>query len=476
MLKRIISLLMSALLLLGTVFAVASCGRDEEEVTEEVAVTYGDGDTYVPPDVNYGGKDFNVFTWSNSEDWVLEFTSDLSKVDAATYYHLATVEQELGLNFVTTEEPGNYDQMADFVNRLYMMSGDDGIDLVCQYSLTAAVGTQQGVYTDLMTLDYIKWDAEYWSDDLTKTNTVNGKMYWCTGDMTASTLKNMFLMVFNFDMAADYQMGDLYAIVNEGKWTIEKLKTLTTNIYNDDNKNSARDVGDTFGYVGGSYLQYDAFQYACNLPCLVVNSVEELEINSDLYGERGVDVTNKIKDLLHNSEGTYANTKDNKTWSDSIENEKAVFSTYVASTLITSLSTTDVNYGILPMPKYDENQTNYHTALGMTYSMFSVPVIARDPNMSAAVLESMAHSGYVSLAPAVFEALQYRYSKRVEDTEMLKILRDGVIYEPGRIIETLDIFSLVRRTVRDNTEIGTYYAAGREGFESGLDEVNFMFS
>ena len=141
-----------------------------------------------------------------------------------------------------------------------------------------------------------------------------------------------------------------------------------------------------------------------------------------------------------------------------------------------SLVQDDVNYGILPIPKYDEDQENYHTCLSMTYSQFSVPVIAPEPNVSAAVLESMAHNGYVSLSPKVFEALQYRYSKRAEDVEMLTILRDGIMYEPGRMIDTLNIFALVRRTVRDNVSISQYYAEGKKGFESGLEEVNFMFS
>ena len=38
-------------------------------------------------------------------------------------------------------------------------------------------------------------------------------------------------------MAADYQMGDLYETVQEGKWTIEKLKTLSAMVYSDDNNN-----------------------------------------------------------------------------------------------------------------------------------------------------------------------------------------------------------------------------------------------
>lgn len=476
MLKRIMSFLMCALLLLGAVAALGGCSdKEDEEETSGGAVTYDDDDTYVTPDVNFEGREFVVYTWAASEDWKLEFSNQLSKVEQETYYHLANVAQELNLKFKTIEEAGSYYQMSDFVAKLYNMSGDDAIDLVCQYSLTAAVGTHQGVYANLADLDYVKWDAEYWSQALREANTVNGKMFWCTGDMTASTLKNMFLITFNFDKAADYQMGDLYQTVRDGKWTIDKLKTLTTNIYNDDNHSGVADVGDTFGFVAGNYVAYDAFQYGCNLTCLVKNSLGELEVNSDLYGERGIDITNKIKDLLHNSQGTYNHDKEKTSWETAIEEEKAVFSLNTASQIIESLVKSDVNYGILPLPMFEEGQ-GYHTALAMTYSMFSIPVIAKEPDKSAAVLEVMAHSGYVKLAPAVFEALQYRYSKRADDTEMLTILRDGIVYDPGRIIETVDIFSIVRSTVRDNIEITTKYKERESGYKSALADVSFMFS
>ena len=483
MIKRIFSICLCFALLVSSVLVMGCSGNQgvDADTTETVAVTYAEGDTYVAPDVDYGGKDFDVFTWAEEaeREWVLELTPELSKVDSETYYHLSTVEQELNLNFVTHTEKGNYDYRGDFVSKLAVLSGDDGIDLVCQYSLTASVGAQQGLYANLLELDYIKWDAEYWSKNLKETNTVNDKMFWCTGDMTASVLRRMFLFVFNYSMAEDYQMGNLYDIVKDGKWTLETVKTLTANVYSDDNNNKKRDKGDTFGFVGTHNTTYDAFQYGCDLYCIVTNNMGELEVNPELYGDRGVAVTDKIKDFFHNNgDGCYVEDGGNQygSWTKPIEEEKAVFSLYTANDIITSLVTTEVNYGILPIPKYDEEQETYHTCLAMPHSLFSVPLIAPDPDVSAAVLESMAHNGYVSLSPKVFEALQYRYAKRVEDVEMLTILRDGIIFEPGRSLDTINIFALVRAVVRDNISITQKYAESKKMYETGIEEVNFMFS
>lgn len=467
-------------MLLSSALLIAGCSdKEEEDTNDTVAITYAEGDTYKVPDVNYEGKNFNVLTWTQSEDWVQELTSELSNVEQETYRHLKTVEQELNLKFSVTEQAGSYNDMGDFVAKLdtIIQSGDEGVDLVCQYSLCASRGTERGFYEDLTKVDYINWNAEYWSQNLKDTNTINGKMYYCTGDMTASTVKAMVLMTYDYDKAQNNQMGDLYALVKEGKWTIEKLKTLSAGIYEDTNNNNIADVGDNFGLVTGDYTVYDAFQYGCNLYAIKTNSMGEIEINSDLYGDRGVAVVEKITDLLHNNgKASYAATYERKVWNTALEEQKTVFNQTTAARIMDSLVKSDVNYGMLPMPKYDEDQDGYYTCLSMLYSMFSIPICANDKNVSAAVLESMAHNGYTNLSPVVFEALQYRYSKRAEDVEMLELTRDGIVYEPGRILDTLDIFGFVRHCVREQESVTAYWASNKKTLNSNLESTIFMFS
>lgn len=478
--KRTIGLVLCLLFLLYSLTAFAGCNKKSngtEENTTKTPATTIEGDTYVKPDVDYGGKDFNIFTWDQANDWVLELNDKLPAIDIETYYHLKAVEDELSMKFkVAREEKGNYDNRGEFINKVYMLSGDDGIDLICQYSLAAAVGTQQGLYQDLTKVKYITWDAPYWSEGFRTANTVNGKMYYCTGDLTGSVIKNMYMMTFNYTMAQDYNLGDLYELVENGKWTFEQLGNFAKLIYSDDNNSHAKDAGDTFGLVIANYLEIDAFQAAANLPSLITNSMGELEINPQLNGDYGVNVCDTLKKLFHENEGAYCQTKEIPAYSDAMKSGKALFQPYVAQTVITDLVGSDVDYGILPMPKYSEDQEKYSTCIAMTYNMFSIPVVARDADMSAAVLESMAHNGYVSLNPVLFKALQYRYSQHPNDVKMLEILRNGIMYDPGRILDTVDIFALMRRAVRDSEQITTYFAADRNKFRSGLEEVNFMFS
>ena len=480
--KKILCAFLTLIMLLSVTSGLVGCSffekeQESEEVSDVVTDTAAESeDDYIPPAVNYGGKNFNVFTWTGSKDWVNEFSTELSSIDAQTYTHLRNVEAELGIKFnIALSEKGDYGHRGDFINKIYMLSGSDQIDLVCQYSLAASIGAQQSLYVNLRELNYINWDADYWSGSLTDENTINGKMFYCTGDLTGSVIQNMFLMTFNRDLAEKYQMGDLYAVVRSGDWTIEKLKVLTKGIHEDVNQNG-KDNEDTFGLVVGEYNIIDAFQYGAALRCLNVNSVGELEINPGLTNERGVSVVDKLKELMHNNTGAYCATKEIPGYTDAMQSGRAVFYPMIAGTIIESLSRTSINYGILPIPKYDTDQKDYHTTLGMVYSMFSIPVIATDYDMSAAVLESMAHDGYKNLNPVIYNALKYKYSQSTDDIEMFEILRKGVIYDSGRIIDFIDIFALVRRTVRDNSDLISYYKAQETVFTEGVKEANFMYS
>lgn len=487
MLKRIISLVLCLIMAAAVLASFNGCSTEKDESPSSDAIIsetdnaqssgVEDEDTYVPPDVYYNNIDFNILTWDITTEWVMEYSDTLNEINKQSYYHLNMTEQELGINLnIALKVPGGYGNMESFVTKIYTLSGSDNIDLVCQYSLAGAVGVQQGVYKNLLEVDHIKWDAEYWSEDLLKAHTINNKLYYCTGDLTPTVLETMFVMVYNYDLANKYQMGNLYELVDTNQWTIEKLYELTKGCYLDVNRNGQKDNSDEYGLVSAVYNELDPYQYGGDLECLVVNSVGELEVNSQLYGEYGTTLCKKLRQLLHDNPGAYCNTKENGRYSNAIREGKTVFQVMQAGELITGFTESDVNHGILPMPMYDSDQGRYRTTNSMVYSMFSIPIIARDPNMSAAVLESMAHSGYVKINPAIFKAMQYKYSTRSDDARMLEILRKGISYDPGRYLDSVGLFALVRRVVRDNVEIITYYEYQEELTRNALIEVNLAFS
>ena len=438
------------------------------------------GYVYEPPAVNYAGEEFNVYTWSTTTEWVRDADETTTPIDAETFYHFCNVEDEIGVIFnIAQKVSGGWGAHTDFIQKVSMLTGADNIDLVCQYSLAAVHGVLQGCYVNLGEVNYINWDAPYWSGDLKDANTLNGRIYYCSGELSRSVIYNMYVGIFNYSHAQAYELGDIYSLVDKGQWTVGKVRELTTNIYEDLNGDEVANVGDRFGIVANK-LACDSLQYGCNLPLLVTNEMGELEVNPNLRAETGIDVVNTLRDLLHTNPGGYVGNSSINVpdYTDAMISGNAVFSIEVASYIINTLYASEINYGILPIPKYNEEQDRYHTCLSMLYSMFSIPVVAENYDMSAAVLESLAHDGYANLTPYIFEeCLKSRFSKRPEDAKMFDLLRGGIVYEPGRIFENVSIFSIVRSAVADpNRSFVDEYDSNRDLYKKGISDVSFAFS
>ena len=94
----------------------------------------------------------------------------------------------------------------------------------------------------------------------------------------------------------------------------------------------------------------------------------------------------------------------------------------------------EFTYGIVPYPKYDDAQENYVTITSFPYTLYGVPMDAKDPNMSAAVLECMASESYRTVSPALFEnAFKVKYSQDAQSSLMYDLIRSTVSFDFGRV-------------------------------------------
>ena len=451
----------------------------------------------VLPILDYKGAEVKLCTWTATDEWVLE-TDDLSKlttIDYASYQHLKNVEERLKVAFrVVTRKAGGWGKHEDFVDAIERTAGDGSYDLICQYSLAAIYGAQRGLYVDLNSFDYFNaWQGAYWNENLIASNTINDRIYYVTGDLSPTTVTRIGAMVFNRTIVSAQDPNlNLYGLVNSGDWTLATLLGLTRDVYTDVNNNGSRDVGDQYGFVIPSDNVIDLLQYGADLPCIITDSNGSMMMNPQFTenGEKAIKLVETLRNLCWNYDGIYlgytpralqgdpsekGNSKYN--YHQAMKNGNAMFQLMWTHDIISDVRSSGIDYGILPIPKYDTEQTAYHTALEMTYSMFSIPTDCRNKEMVAAVLEAMGSDGYTYLVPEIFEKqLKYQYAKTADDSVMFELLRNGIIYEPGRIFSYIDCFSLLRRAVKYDKEWTTWYLqeAGT-AYQERLENILFEF-
>jgi hypothetical protein len=149
---------------------------------------------------------------------------------------------------------------------------------------------------------------------------------------------------------------------------------------------------------------------------------------------------------------------------------------FMTAGLGTSYLDAEFKVGILPLPKYDVQQENYaHVNWG---NNMLVPITAQNKSMVGEVIELMSfYSGTLVLNKYYDEVLQLRVSEAPDDRDMVELIYDTVVYDPG--IAFCDgngaLWDLVYTTCfcirRDTPNIASYYQANYRSANKWLGNI-----
>lgn len=394
------------------------------------------------PTLNYNGKTFTILYWKDVERIefeVEEQTGDL--IGDALYNRNSSVEDRLGIEFEWIGTLGNYNNQAAFVTQITNDVNSGGeYDVFAGYSMSAATIALQGLSRNLMEVDNINFDQPWWPSSLTDLTTINGRLYFCSGDISTNMLHMMYCTLFNKSLASELNVGNLYEMVDNGTWTIDKMAELASTAYSDLNGNTAPDVDDRFGLALGSNIHFDAFFTASGLRTVTKDANSTPIMAEEFASEKTHALLEKIVDIFHNNDyAAFAATVSG--WSNKPFAEGRVLF-IVDRNYVTSSATfadTTVTYGVLPVPKYEASQEDYYTCMAFPFTIYSASIALNDEDadMAGAVLECMASESYRQVTPAVFEtAMKLKYSTGDDDARMYDLIRDTIQIDLGRIFTT----------------------------------------
>lgn len=402
------------------------------ETTEDV-----DEDGYkkdsLPSDLNFNNKEVAILHW-NDADYEEFFVEDESGeiVSDALYKRNCNVEERLGVRLEFIGTAGDTYNEAPFALTLStnVESGERPFDIVGAYSYTAGLCAVQNLYYDLSNVEHLDFEKPWWPNNLINQATINNKLYFVSGDISANVIYAMYVTFFNKEILNEFQLEDPFSLVHEGKWTIDKQFEMCKGVYLDSNANGVKDLGDRSGlYVYTLHL--DSYLWGSDI--FIIDSTNgEFKLSDEFMGEKTYSLQQKLKTFLGTSnDGIHVTVKEDnhKYFGDGV----ALFVPERCHRAI-EYSDGDVDFGVLPIPKYDEDQAEYITIMGNTFSLYSAPVNVADANLAGAVLECMASESYRNVTPALYErSFQYRYSQEEVSAQMFDIAKNGVVFDMSRI-------------------------------------------
>ena len=259
-------------------------------------------------------------------------------------------------------------------------------------------------------------------------------MFFTTGDIGLKDNLATHCILFSKTVAEDKGITDIYDLVIDRKWTWDKFEEYTRMVSDDLNGDDIMDVNDMFGLLCWN----DAFQSsfgAARTGIGMVNDNEELELT--LYSDRNSALADRICDLMFDKTVSLNHMNQSDMTSSQIittmfPNGQALFLTTLFNNLVL-LRDMDMDFGIIPLPMYDESQGEYGGYVGPTYSSFwAIEVYVEDLERTGIVTELLAYESMVVLTPAYYEyTLKGRDVRDGESIECLEIIFANRSYDPG---------------------------------------------
>ncbi len=451
--KRVLCLLLAAILTSG---AMASCSESKTNTDNETtptAATPSSTDEVVAediaeetaeilpdiPELDFGGEDFTFLTNGASDDcgsdWI---TYDVTAeelngevINDAVYERndYLTGTYNFKLNEVKSTSTA-HDMLKKDVK-----GGGGAYDACFTGFLRAQTLAADGFTHRMSDVPYVDLSKPWWDHRAAEDMMMLGDVYCGTGDITVIDNDATWILMFNKQMMVDLGQEDIYEVVREDRWNYDKLydtlKTASRDVDGDGNMDWKKDI---FGFVTTGNTCYGLL-YASGEKVAPKNADGEPTLITDL--NRITSVVEKAGLILGDLDHVFVCDRTGTSPEDLrhvFEEGRGLFYGEVMQ-CITRMRESETDFGVIPWPKFDETQSGYynfvHNTAGKT---IVVPVSQNRMEMAGAIIEAMAAKSMYTLTPAYYDVcMTYKYVRDEESAAMLNLILESRCFDPAYI-------------------------------------------
>lgn len=451
------ALILSALILTQT---VACGGETTPKVTpEDGTTTIEPTETTSPldarkavedglPDRKFDGREFVVLTYDSLTPNIFIEAETGDVIDDAVYKRNRTVEERFDVK-ISVLEKNPYYESVNFARKT-VMANEDVFQLCDTHVVSLGGSVTSDIWINWYDVDFVDFTKPWWSKSTREDLTYNGKAYLAVGDFSLSALSGTYCYYYDKKSAADWGVTGLYEAVHDGKWTVDYVRNIVKDIYKDLNGNGTKDGDDFYGLTFGPRSPVNAYLWAFGGK--IYNKKADGSLEFVYKSENTVNIVEKLYALMYESDGVdcfrgvdYGDeSKVHAIATDVFMNNKALFVSGSFSTAINYFRFRDDDYGILPYPKYDENQAEYKTMVDGSHGAQAVPKTVSDLEFVGIVTEALNAESYKQVTPAFYDvALKVKYTSDLESAEIIDTIVENRVFDFGYVYDNFKGVSFI---------------------------------
>ena len=379
------------------------------------------------PDTKFDGREYRILTTEGGAIYGFDYSSEIiaeeltgDACNDAVYNRNIDIETRFDTKITcqTNTSPSTY--IGTFVQ-----SGTDEFEVVGMYNFLAFNAINSGAVYNWCEVPHINLEKP-WHNSLANTSaTINGRLYAICSDLAITSMLYTHAFFFNSTLLEQYgtSADDMYNLVKEGKWTIDKAIEITSPIYEDLDGNGQRDASDRYGFGYSIWNAADVWLAAFDQPiCKTSDEGVEMTFMTD----KTTAIVEKLCKWHYDTNCffNYPNIYEEET---RMRDGTLVFAPIRFKACFDALRDMEDPYCMIPYPKWDEAQAQYLTNADDKFTVFSVPLTAVNSlDFVGTIYEALSAESYKTVYPTYYDtALKGKYSSDPTTAEMVDLIMAG---------------------------------------------------
>jgi hypothetical protein len=397
-------------------------------------------------EADFGGHVFHVLGREIAEPWgswntfeIYAEQEDGTLINDAVYRRNRILEDRYNFTVAQTRV---MDTLIGHIRRT-VQAGEDTYDLVLPPSREATTLATEGALADLKQVPNLNLGKGYWNPNIEQYLAINNKVFYATGDINIMDKQATHVLYFNKETAADLGLENPYNLVREGKWTMDVFNEMLRDVSRDLNGDGRFDHNDQFGLLIADW-GLRVFNYFAGEPVVSKTAAGGLDITFN--NERTISAIDKAIGILSHNQAYVFN--DWLLGQNMFESGQALFYSEVMDKT-GQLRNMEIPFGVLPPPKLDETQRQYHTMISDVAQFFCILEINENKPRSGFILEALAEASTDTLKNAYYDMnLTVKFVRDEDSVEMIELIMQGIVFDVALIYDLGNINAIVANSIR----------------------------
>ncbi len=420
------------------------------------------------PDNDYEGYEFRFMTAPDlSYADTMDYTEQIGEpVQDAVYIRNRITEDWLNIDvssFTVSDVTANIKKS--------ITAGDTSFDCCTLYfSDVCAQFIASDYFMNLNNIPTLDFTQSWWDQNMHNSLTINGNIITMVGDILPPL--GTVCVIFNKTLWNSLDLNNPYDMVNSGTWTLDTMKEMAEGVTADLNGDSTLTQEDQWGIVSDNNFAHSFFFGSGER---MVGADNEGSPVITFSSERTADIVNKIITVLTDEAAVIRvdYIKGSYQYRDTMFMENRVLMSASSFSDVLGYRNMEADFGILPVPKYDEVQEKYYCWGNLYFRSLAVPSTQPDSERTGVILETLAIVSEEKLMPSIYDILlEGKVTRDTESNDMITLINASRVYDIGIACDIGGFKTLLAGLAsKSSVDFISSYAKSEARAQTALDKI-----